>query len=380
MRKLLAPALCLVLSACATAEPIPHARTLTQSSIDAIGPTRVSVTGSERGVGKAWFYTDVNGGGAGLIGAVAGAIAAAIINAAPSARAHKQADEVAEVQTVEALNDSLVTTVREEAAKSSGATGVTVSDAVLTYKSVTPGELDDAVEITTHYTLSEDSSVMRVVATAAYSNKAIPYATRHTFTKAVPKSETKGPLYRNTFTYYSTPLPIPTLTPELRERLIANIQESARDANGAAPLEGTKEFKSMQREIEQARDDKLTPTETSLFLTREWLSNDGARIKEEIRRSHDFIVRHVLLDLNRTAVPVINGEDELIETAADQRTVRRIGKGFEAGSYVSSASDVTGFATYGNTIAVSKRTVAYVKGLKAPAAKAQAGAEGAGRS
>lgn len=369
MRRILASSLCLVLAACATVEPAPYARPLSQASIEAMGATPLSVVGNEQGVSKSWYYTQVNGGGAGLVGVVAGVIAAAIINAAPSSRAHKQADEVAEVQTVEALNASLVTRVKEEAARTAAGPGVTFPEVLLTYRSVTPGEVDDAVEITTSYTLSEDSSVLRIVGVATYSNAAMPYKTPYTFEKSVPKSETQGPLYRNVFTYYSTPLPIPTLTPEIRERLIANIQESARDDAGALPLEGTPEYRSMQREIELANDDKLTPNETSLFLTREWLSNDGARIKEEVRRAHDFIVRYVMLDINRTTIPAMSGEDELLETSADQRTVRRIGKGTEAGSYVCSAADVTAFATYGNTIAVSKSTVAYIKGLKEQAPK-----------
>jgi hypothetical protein len=365
--------MCLAMAACATVEPVPAARPLSQASIDALGPTRLSVTGSETGVSKSWYYTEVNGGGAGLIGAIAGAIAAAIINAAPSYRAHKQADEVAEVQTVEALNASLVARMKEEAGKAATSPGVTFPEVLLTYKAAAPGALDDAVEITTSYTLSEDSSVLRIVAVATYSNAAIPYRTPYTFTKTVPKSETKGPLYRNTFTYYSTPLPVPTLTPELRERLIANIRDSARDAAGAAPVEGSTEYKTMQREIELANDDKLTPNETSLFLTREWLRDNGAMIRQEVQRAHDFVVRYVMLDINRTAIPSVTGEDELLETAADQRTVRRIGTGYEAGSYVCSAADVTAFATYGNTIAVAKSTVAYIKGIKAQAPKAGAG-------
>lgn len=373
MRRIVASAMCLAMAACATVEPVPTARPLSQASIDAMGPTRLSVTGNEYGVGKSWYYTQVNGGGAGLVGAIAGAIAAVIINAGPSARAHKQADEVAEVQTVEALNDSLAARMKEEAARAATGAGVSFPEVLLTYKSVTPGALDDTVEIFTSYTLSEDSSVLRIVAVATYSNQAIPYRTPYTFTKAVPKSETRGPLYRNTFTYYSTPLPIPTLTPELRERLIANIRESAANVTGYPPVEGSTEYKTMQREIELANDDKLTPNETAFFLTREWLRDDGARIKEEVRRAQAFVARYVMLDINRTAIPSIAGEDELLETDADQRTVRRIGKGHEAGSYVCSAPDVTAFATYGNTIAVARSTVAYIKGLKAQAPKGSGG-------
>ena len=92
-----------------------------------------------------------------------------------------------------------------------------------------------------------------------------------------------------------------------------------------------------------------------------------------VQRAQDYIVRYVMLDINRTAVPSLTGEDELLETAPDQRTVRRIGKGPEAGSYVCSAADVTTFATYGNTIAVAKSTVAYIRDLKGQAVKADGG-------
>lgn len=375
MKKILAPLLCLAVAACATVEPVPFARPLSQANIDAMGPTRVSVTGSETGVTKAWFYTDVNGGGAGLVGAIAGAIAAAIINAVPAARAQRQADEVAEVEPVQAVNAAFVATVQEEGSRNATASGVTFPETVLTYKVVTPGVLDDTVELTTSYTLSEDSSVLRIVTVATYENSAIPYRTPYTFTKAPPKSEAKGPLYRNTFTYFSTPLPVPTLTPELRERLIANIRESAKDASGALPAEGTSEYRSMQREIELANDNKLTPNEASLFLTREWLRDNGAMIKAEIRRAQEFVARHVALDMNRTAIPSIAGVDELVETAADQRTVRRIGAGLDAGSYVSSAPNVTTIATYGNTIAVAKNTVTYIKGIKAAGRAAASGGQ-----
>jgi hypothetical protein len=91
-------------------------------------------------------------------------------------------------------------------------------------------------------------------------------------------------------------------------------------------------------------------------------------IQAEVRRAQEFVARYVILDINRTAIPSLTGEDELLETAADQRTVRRIGKGVETGSYVNSAANVTGFATYGNTIAVAKGTVTDIKGIKAAAA------------
>lgn len=364
VRAILTATLCLALAACATVEPVPNARPLSQASIAALGDTRASVTGTQQGVAKAWFYTDVNGGGAGLIGALAGAIAAAVINATPSARANRQATEIAELVTPELLNQSLAARLKAQAGPARPG-AVTIGDVVVTQKIVNPGKLDDTLEIATSYTLSEDSSVLRVVSTATYENAAIPYRTPYSFQKAPPKSELSGPLYRNTFTYYSTPLPVPVLTAELKERLVASVQDSVRDASGALPAEGTKEHNGMLKELEGARDDRLTGGETSVFLTREWLKNGGAPLEAEIEKAHEFIARYGALDLNRTAVPSITGTDELIETTADDRTVRRIGSGVEAGSYVSSAANVTVPATYGNAIAVGKPTVEYTKALRA---------------
>jgi hypothetical protein len=359
----IASVLCLSLAACATPQAVPHARTLSQAHIGQLGQTPVSITGNEGGVGKSWYYTEVNGAGAGLAGAIGGAIASAIINAAPSARAHRQASEIAEVVTPETLNQSIAAAFWAVAQPPrSGA--VTFSEVGLSQKLVAPGELDDVFEIATTYTLSEDSSVLRIVGVATYQNAALPYRTPHTFENKPPAAETKGPLYRNTFTYYSTPLPLPVLSPELKERLVASVTESARDETGAPPAAGTGEYRSMMREVELARDDKLSVGESSLFLTREWLQDGGARLMREIQTAHAFIATYALLDINRAVVPSIAGVDELLETTTDDRTVRRIGSGVEAGSYVSSAANVTEAATYGNAVAAGKATLEYVRGLK----------------
>jgi len=362
-RRAVAPLLCLALAACATVEPVPNARLLTQANVERLGPTQVSIAGNEAGVGKSWYYTQVNGGGAGLAGAIGGAIAAAIINAAPSARAHRQASEIAELVTPEMLDKAVVAEVKAVPAVP-GAQAVTFSDVVVTQKSAKSVALDDVVEIATTYTLSEDSSVLRVVAVATYQNAAVPYKTPHTFKAKPPASETTGPLYRNVFTYFSTPLPVPTLSPELKARLEASVRDSARDGSGAPPAAGSREYSSMTREIELAQDDKFSAGESSVFLTREWLTDGSARLTREIQNAHAFIAKYLLLDINRTAVPSLTGADELLETTANDRTVRRIGEGVEAGAYVSSAANVTTPATYGNAVAIGKATVEYVRGLK----------------
>ena len=356
--------LCLTLAACATVEPVPAARPLSQASIAAMGPTPVSVTGNGVGVGTAWDYTEMNGAGAGLAGAIGAAIASAIVNAAPSARAHRQASELARVMTPPKLDASMVAKVTEQVRPPQPDT-VTISDVTITQKPQTGSKLDDIVEVISSYTLSEDSSVLRVISTASYMNAALPYKTPYAFKSQPPSSENTGPLYRNTFSYYSTPLPVPTLTPELKARLVASVREAARDENGSMPAEGSREFKALQRDIALAEDDKLSAGEISVFLTREWLKDNGALLKQETDRAHGFVAKYLVLDLNRTAVPSLAGTDELVETTADDRTVRRIGAGVESGAYVSSAGNVTAPATFGTAIAVGKATTEYVNGLKA---------------
>ncbi|HEY0435188.1 MAG TPA: hypothetical protein VGC92_01010, partial [Phenylobacterium sp.] len=292
----------------------------------------------------------------------------AIVNTAPSHRASRQASEIAEVVTAEQLNESLAAKFKALADGPHDGK-VTFSEVVVTQKLRAPGELDDTLEVATNYTLSEDSSVLRVVSTATYKNAAIPYKTPYAFKKQPPASENTGPLYRNVFTYYSTPLPVPVLTPELKERLAASARDSMRNESGALPAEGTSEYKAMTHDVELAQDDKLSGGETSVFLTREWLKNRGAPLKQEIERAHAFIAKYLLLDINRTAIPSVEGSDELLETTSDDRTVRRLGKGPEAGSYVSSAANVVAPATYGNAVAIGKATEAYVSGLKHQAKK-----------
>lgn len=394
MRSLVVAALVAALGACATATPNPSMRPLTQAHIDTMGPTSVVVAENNSGIEKSWFYTSTASAGAayGLVGVLVSAAMDAIINAGPSRRAQKAANEMAEEISVEHLNASLaahlsrnipgnepvvVATVTETALVAEPApdgsapapteaavipvaapppppSGVYYSGVRTEQRMMARDHIEDAITVSARYTLSEDSSTLRVVAVASYQSAQTPYATPYTFRGSVPRAEREGPAYRNTFTYYSQQLPVPTLTPELRERLIASVQDSARNDAGELPAEGTDEYRAMERELDNARDDRLTKDEIAIFLTREWLRDDGALLRQEIEQAHAFIARQIALDMNRTSVPSMTGQDELLETAANDRTVRRIGAGLEAGSYVSSAGNVTSFSTYGNTISISR--------------------------
>lgn len=407
MRSLIAVALAVALGACATATMVPAKRPLTQAHIDTMGATSVVVSDNNTGVEKAWFYTSTAGAGAayGLVGVLVSAAMDAIINAGPSARAQKAANEMAEVFTVEQLNASLVehlsqrisgnepvTTITETAlvaetpvtdgvaapaevtvsAPPAPPSGVYYSDVRREQRLMARDHIEDAVVVSTRYTLSEDSSTLRVIATATYQSAQTPYATPYEFRGSVPRTEREGPAYQNTFTYYSTQLPVPTLTPELRERLIANIQDSYRTASGALPEEGADEYRAMARELDNARDDRLTKDEIAIFLTREWLADNGALLRREIEQAHAFIAQYVAADMNRLDVPVFAGpQDELLETAADQRTVRRVGAGLAAGSYISSAGNVSSFSTYGNAIGVARVNNEHIQSLREAARDAR---------
>lgn len=359
------------LAACATVEPSPLARPLNAQHIETVGATSVVVAENNSGVMKSWVRQDSSAAAAsqGLLGVLVGAAIDGIMNYTPSRRARAAANELAEVMPAEALNESLVQHfTRQIAAADQG--GVVVSDVRTVQKVTTPGVVDDALEVTTSYLLSEDATTLQVSVTLTYENAAVPYATPYTFEK-VPETELSGPLYRNTFTYSSNQLPIPILTPALRERLVASIRENALDEQGAPPAEGTDAFKAMNKELEEAANDTLTKPEISIFLAREWTKNNGALLRAEIEGAHAFVARYAVLDMNRTAIPSLTGVDELVETLPDGRTIRRVGPGVMAGSYVSLPGNVTDFVTYGNAAAIAEVNETRIRNIQEQARAAR---------
>ncbi|MGV8930210.1 MAG: hypothetical protein ACOH1E_10680 [Brevundimonas sp.] len=345
----------LSLAACASVPPVPNARPLNAQHIEALGATSVVVTENNGGVMKSWVRQDSSAAAAsqGLIGVLVGAAMDGIMNYAPSRRARSAANELAEVMPAEMLNDSLVQHFSNQITAGSAA-GVTVSDVRTVQKLTSSGAVDDALEASTTYLLSEDASTLQVSMILTYQNASLPYVTPYTFDGEPPQTELTGPLYRNTFVYSSNQLPVPALTPELRQRLIASIRENALDEAGNLPLENSEAFKSMTRELAEANDNKLTKAEIAIFLAREWTRDNGVLLRAEINNAHAFLARYALLDINRTAIPSLTGVDELVETLADGRTVRRGGPGLTAGSYVSLPGNVSDFVTYGNAAAIAE--------------------------
>ena len=363
----------LSLAACASVPPVPNARPLNSQHIEALGPTSVVVTENNGGVMKSWLRQDSSAAAAsqGLLGVLVGAAMDGIMNYAPSRRARSAANELAEVMPADVLNESLVRHFSNQIASGAPGSGVMVSDVRTVQKLTSPGVVDDALEVATSYLLSEDATTLQVSVALTYQNAGIPYVTPYTFEGAPPKTELTGPLYRNTFTYSSQQLPIPVLTPELRERLIASIRQNAQDENGAPPAEGSDAFKSMTKELEEANDDRLTKSEIAIFLAREWTKNNGALLRAEIDNAHAFIAKYAVVDMNRTAIPSLTGVDELVETLADGRTVRRGGPGLTAGSYVSLPGNVSDFVTYGNAAAIAEVNEARIRNIQEQARAAR---------
>lgn len=270
MRTFMIATLALLLGACASTPPHPGKRPLTEANAKAIGVTTVVIDENNNGIEKTWFMTDSSAAGAqyGFLGALITGAMDAIINAGPSHRAQKAADEIAGSMPVDALNASLVKAFRDQVTSVADARpGIAFAEVKSVQKVLAPDPVNKAVEVAATYSLSEDASALRVTANASYLDAGLKYATSYDFKGNVPKSELSGPVYANTFTYYSDQLPVPTLTPELKERLIASIEESYRNEAGVAPAADSKEFKAMSKELDQARDDKLTKPEIAIFLT-----------------------------------------------------------------------------------------------------------------
>jgi len=357
---------------CATVEPIPNKRPLTTESIQSIGKVKVAASENNRGVEKSWFMTDSSAAGAqyGLLGALVTGVMDAIMNAGPSKRAQQAANEIAELVPADALNVSLITALQGQVpAADAVTTGISINEVGMSQKMLAPKPVNDVVEVSTSYTLSEDASAFRMIANVSYQSSKLTYATPYKFKGSVPKGQLTGPLYTNTFTYQSAQLPIPTLTADLKTRLAASIQDSYKTETGAPPAPDSQDGKALAKELEAARDEKLTKDEIAIFLTRNWLNDGGALLKREIENAHSFVAKFLVQDLNSSAVPSVTGKDELLETASNGRTVRRVGAGPEAGSYASAPGNLTSFTTYGNASAISKVSAEKIQKLSASRTK-----------
>lgn len=342
----------LMVTACATAPTVPVKRPMTADAKAQIGSPDINVRANNLGIGASWFQTQSNGGGTGLAGAIGAAIADAIINAAPSSRAKKIANEVAENVVAEDLNASFMealTAAQLNGAQMKGSGEISLKTVSMVNSLDKSLDHDGKVFLSVSYMLAEDASAFKAVASAEYINDDIPYVTPYSFEKNVPKSQMGGPLYSNSFTFNSSQFEAPVLTEELKVELVKAVEDSFRGEDGTLPTEGS-DFKKMQKSLEKAQDDKLTKSETSVFLVQSWLVDGAAPLKAEINEAHAFFAKYLVTDLSSTAVPSLTGIDSLLETRDDGRIVKLIGQGNLAGSYASEPGNLTSFTTYGNAV------------------------------
>lgn len=358
MRRFLSLALAgsVMAAGCAAAPQYPLKRPMSAENAARAGATEAEMIENNDGVGKTWFYRSSSGAAAayGLAGVLASAIVDAVINAGPDARAKRVAGELSAVVSADELNSSLLAELREEARAEGSAPGVHLtavnpellafSDGLTRAREGSPGRL--VVRAT--YRLSVDASTLEVVATATYADPATPWQSPYAAANGT-REASGGPAYRNTFTYASESIPLPVLNDDFKTKLVAAVEAAARDSNGNLPAAGTREHRVYTSELARARDDEFSADEMALFLTVEWTKDNGRLLRTHIAQAHDFIARYVVRDLNDPAVPSMEGVDQRVETMPDGRTVRMIGTGVAAGSYVSSPSTVVGYVNYGNT-------------------------------
>ena len=316
--------------------------------------TNVALVDNNDGVETTWFMSDSSATGAqyGLIGALVSATMDGIVNAGPSDQAQKTADQLAVVAAVDKMNHSL----HEQMKATVAAEGYKVhfADVATMQKLSTPKTPDDTVEVNVSYMLSEDASAMKMIASAVYQRADAKYVTPYTF-KSVPEDETNGPLYRNTFIYESSRLPLPILTPDLKATWVADIKQAYINKMGRLPTDkDDKGYRPMRDEIAEANNDTLTKSEASSVLVKAWTKDNGVFLFNEMQTGHAYLAKYLLLDLNNPVVPKLDGQDDVVEQLADGRVVRLVGSGSGAGSYISSPGGLTIATTYGNAVQVAK--------------------------
>lgn len=330
--------------------------------------TRVNVVENNEGVEATWFAADNSAAGAqyGLIGALVTATMDGMINSGPSGQAQKIADEIATVGSVDRINTSFSDQLKQAAVTESYK--VRFSDVSSRQPLVAPKAQDDAVEVSVTYFLSEDATVLRMVANASYARADAKYVTPYTF-KSVPSDELEGPLYRNTFIYESKALSLPTLTPELKASWVADINQRWSEKNGLPPARKERGYAQYQDELKEANNDTITKAEASSVLVKQWIANGGEILFNEIKNGHAYFAKYILADLNTADVPRLDGSDRVVEQLADGRIVRLIGAGETAGTYISTPGNISAVTTYGNAAETAKVNIDRMNAIRDNAKK-----------
>lgn len=382
-------AMAVTLSACATT-PTPTARKLSPELVQKLNETPVVLKQNEEGIRAGWTsagaaqpgynsYVYVPPGtspaAAGIGAAIGQAIAVALLDAAPSARASKSVATLnmgLEKSTLDAM-------LKEKIIKASAKDGVSFSDVEIRGFDRKDEPPQDAVFIETAYTLAEDASAVRVEATVTYHNDALSYQTPYDFGGKPPKAELSGPLYRNVFNYQSDVFETPEMTDDLREQLkLAAITAQKEAIEEAKAIEDEKKRekalskakKNHAKLMSAVDDDKLSKTELATLLIDKWRGQESPALINAITDGQEFVAMMIAKDLNDSSVPQFEtkepkpqpgfwkglppglgpiGHEEytVLETYEDGRRIIRVDSGYGAGQYYSIPE--AGFASFGNT-------------------------------
>lgn len=326
---------------------VPRKHPVSAEVLPKVAAMPVVIAENKMGVGSSWTYVSTAGATAqyGFIGGMVGGIIDAIVNAGPASRAEKAASEINQVLPTASLNGTLMTQFKDiQKSESPG------MPEPLMLKNIKEKQTEN-IKIDFNYALSEDASVLRVVALATVESKVISYKSPYSGEKA-----TKGPIYTNTFTYYSDPFPVPTLSDELKKQMVEQITGRYTGADGKLPEPKSDDFKKYTKELEQANDNELSKSEASMFLIRKWTEKNGQAATNAVNEAHKVLARQILLDLRRVDVPEWSGQDRTLETLSNGRTIKIVGGALEAGSIISVSSSGA-IATWGNTQSYAKGNV-----------------------
>ncbi len=398
MNKLLlatALGLTLFVSACATIEPIPVTRKLTAKTMVQLGQTDIIFGTNHEGIRAGWTsagaapatpgYYYVPPGtsplAAGVGAGIGHAIGVAIVDAAPSARAKKNASKINTDIDKKSLDKAFIQKIKEAMVSGTVTVGE-VSTAEFKRKDPVP---QDKIKLISRYTLAEDASAIRVDATITYENDAISYKTPYDFDGKPPKKETKGPLYRNTFSYHSDRFEVPALTDEVKTTLVDAIRSQYDEDFTVVEdtkIDGKNQEKRLKKllsrrnkALEQAEDGKFSKTEKAILLIDNWRGSGSPALNLAIEQGQLFIAQMLVLDINNASVPryetaeprekpgffkgvsqgfgPLGNEDySVLTTANDGRKVVRLDSGTLSGAYFSYPE--SGFSNYGNAYKIDK--------------------------
>lgn len=321
----------------------PAKRPMQQATLDQLkGPIPVIMQTPERnGIATSYFAQDSSAAGAqyGLIGALTTAVIDGIANANPYEIAQNNANRIAETfKGDELLNQAYASLT---ANKKLAPTSLNLVLSAPTPAPTKPAKTTpDGLSVDLGYVFQTNMSAIKVYAMVSLNMKGVEYKSPYVSKDGKPaKADTSGLVYKNWFQYYSTQLPVPVKAQSDIDAKVAEIKAAA-TKNGVLPKKDTQSYAKMMADIKQAQKVEYTAKEITDKLADQWLANNGEKLKAEIKTAHEFLATQIYKDLARLDVPDYKGTtDTVLDTAADGRTIKLLGIGYNAGMVRSQPKD-----------------------------------------